>query len=137
MVEKSLPFYFAHCRMTLNMPVAMIEMPIINLRKFFKFVGQEMWRNEESTQQFFSYIPDITEDLKDKWDEASVKFQKEYQDTKFDSHGNMITDKEERKKRKTHNDRLMAKVKSAKAKYERFQKRIPKLKEIQEQYKPW
>lgn len=137
MVEKSIPFRCGSCRMTLNMPVAMIEMPITNLRKFFKWVGQEMWRNEESTQQFFSYIPDITEDLKDKWDEASVKFQKEYQDTKFDSHGNMITDKEERKKRKAHNDRLMVKVKTAKATYERFQKRIPKLKEIQEQCGPW
>ena len=89
---------------------------------------------EESTRSFFSYIPEILEDLKDKWNEESLKFQKEYQDPKFDSSGNYISDKVEREKRRNHNKRLMNRVKAAKARYERFQKKIPKLKELQEQY---
>lgn len=134
MTERSLEFRRYGCRMTLNMPVAMEEMPITNLRKFFKLMDEEYWRNEESTRSFFSYIPEILEDLKDKWNEESLKFQKEYQDPKFDSSGNYISDKEMREKRRNHNKRLMNKVKAAKARYERFQKKVPKLKELQEQY---
>ena len=134
MKAESLEFRCYGCRMMLNMPVAMEDMTITNLRKFFKFMDQEYWRNEENTQKFFSYIPEILEDLKDKWGEASLTFQKDYQDPKFDSSGNYISDKEEREKRRNHNQRLMNKVKAAKAKYERFQKRVPKLEELKEQY---
>ena len=134
MKKQSLEFNCYSCRMTLNMPVAMEDMPIGNLRKFFKFMDQEYYRNEESTQLFFSYIPEILEDLKDRWGDASIAFQKEYQDPKFDSHGNYISDKEEREKRRNHNKRLMSKVKSAKSRYERFQKKVPKLEELKEQY---
>ena len=134
MTERSLEFRHYDCRMTLNMPGAMAEMPITNLRKFFKLLDEEYWRNEESTRLFFAYIPEIQEDLKDKWEQESLKFQKEYQDPKFDSSGNYISDKEMREKRRNHNKRLMSKVKAAKARYERFQKKVPKLKELQEQY---
>lgn len=134
MTERSLEFRRYDCRMTLNMPGAMEEMPITNLRKFFKLLDEEYWRNEESTRLFFAYIPEIQEDLKDKWEQESLKFQKEYQDPKFDSSGNYISDKEMREKRRNHNKRLMSKVKAAKARYERFQKKVPKLKELQEQY---
>ena len=134
MTERSLEFRRYDCRMTLNMPGAMEEMPITNLRKFFKLLDEEDWRNEESTRLFFAYIPEIQEDLKDKWEQESLKFQKEYQDPKFDSSGNYISDKEMREKRRNHNKRLMSKVKAAKARYERFQKKVPKLKELQEQY---
>ena len=48
MTERSLEFRRYGCRMTLNMPVAMEEMPITNLRKFFKLMDEEYWRNEES-----------------------------------------------------------------------------------------
>ena len=59
MTERSLEFRRYGCRMTLNMPVAMEEMSITNLRKFFKLMDEEYWRNEESTRSFFSYIPEI------------------------------------------------------------------------------
>ena len=134
MIERSLEFRRYRCRMYLHMPNAMEHMTITNLRKFFKQFGDEYLGNEESTRSFFSYIPEILEDLKDKWNEESLKFQKEYQDPKFDSSGNYISDKEMREKRRNHNKRLMNKVKAAKARYERFQKKVPKLKELQEQY---
>lgn len=134
MIERSLEFNCYRCRMTLNMPIAMEDMTITNLRKIFKFMDQEYWRNEENTHLFFSYIPEVLEDLKGRWGEESRTFQKEYQDPKFDSSGNYISDKEEREKRRNHNKKLMSKVKAAKARYERFQKKIPKLKELQKQY---
>ena len=134
MLQQSLEFRCYSCRMTLNMPRAMEEMPITNLRKFFKWADQEYWRNEGSTRLFFSYIPEIAEDLKDKWGEASLEAQRDYQDPKFDSHGNYISDKEEREKRRNHNKRLLSRVKAAKARYERFLKKAEKLKELKEQY---
>lgn len=134
MTERSLEFRRYGCRMTLHMPVAMEEMPITNIRKFFKIMDDEYWRNEESTRSFFTYIPEILEDLKDKWNEASLYFQENYMSPDFDSRGYKITDPEERKRRKTYNNQLMAQVKKAKARYERFQKRVPKLEELKEQY---
>ena len=133
MTCQSLEFRCYSCRMTLNMPVAMEEITIANLRKFFKWADQEYWRNEDSTRLFFSYIPEIVEELKSEWDQASLTFQKEYQDPKF-KNGNYINDKEERERRRNHNKRLMSKVKAAKARYERFQKRVPKLEELKSQY---
>lgn len=134
MMERSLAFVCDRCRMQLNMPVAMEEMPITNLRRFFRLMDQEYWRNEESTRLFFSYIPEIQEDLRSKCEQERLTFQKEYQDPKFDSSGSCIRDKVVREKRRSRNKQLMNQVKAAKARYERFQKKIPKLKELQEQY---
>lgn len=133
MIRQSLEFRCYSCRMTLNMPVAMEEISVVNLRKFFKWADQEYWRNEDSTRLFFSYIPEVLEELKDEWDTASLTYQKEYQDPKYKD-GNYIKDKDERERRRNHNKRLLSKVKTAKARYERFQKKVPKLEELKSQY---
>ncbi len=133
MTERTLDFWHYSCHMSLNMPVAMEEMPLTNLRKFLKLMDADRWRNEENIRTFFTYIPEITEDLKAKWDEASLNFQRDYLDPKY-SAGNYIDDKDEREKRRNHNKRLLNKVKAAKARYERFQRRVPKLEELKEQY---
>lgn len=134
MIRQSLEFRCYSCRMTLNMPVAMEEMTITNLRKFFKFMDQEYWRNEDNTRLFFSYIPEIIEDLKEEWNRKSLDAQKYYQDPKFDAHGNYISDPKERKARQKNNKWWMSKVKAAKSRYERFLKKSEKLKELQKQY---
>ena len=133
MREQSLEFRCDRCRMWLNMPCAMETMSITNLRKFFKWANQEYWRNEESTHLFFSYIPEVLEDLKDKWDQESITLQKVYEDPKFDSSGNYISDKDERERRRNHNRQLLSEVKKAKTRYERFLRRIPKLEAIKEE----
>lgn len=130
MISRSIPFECFRTKYTLNIPEAVVNLPIVNLRKFFAYTSQEQWRNEESTEAFFSSIPEIAEELKDKWDEASREFQRNYKDPKFDEHGNYITDKEARQRRRFHNKQLMADVKRAKTDYERFQRRIPKLEGI-------
>lgn len=134
MNQQELTFRCYGCRMTLHMPTAMEKMSIPKIRQFFKFFDQEYWRNEESTRLFFGQIPDVLAFLKEEWDAASRNFISDYQDPEFDSGGNYISDKMERQKRRDHNKRLMNKVKSAKAAYGRFEKRIPKLKELQELY---
>ena len=134
MIQRSLEFKCHRCQINLNMPTAMEEMSIVNLRKFFKLMNEEYWRNEDSTRLFFSYIPEIQADLRDKWNEESLTFQNEYRDPRFDASGNYIDEKTERDKRRNYNDKLSDRVKAAKARYERFQRRIPKLEELKEQY---
>ena len=120
--------------MTLIIPAAIIEMSLTNLRKFFKWACRWSGDNKEGVHDFFSCIPEVSEHLMDEWNTASIEFQKEYRDPDFDSKGNRITDAKERKSRKAHNNRLLKKVKTAKTNYDKFQKRIPKLKELQDQY---
>ena len=130
---KTLEFNCFGCRMTLNMPDAMEEITITKLRKFFRFIDEEFWKNEDSVRDFFSYIPEIQDDLKAQWHEASMRFQHEYQDPNF-KNGERITDKTERDARKASNDRLMERVKRAKTRYEKFVKKIPKLEELKTTY---
>ena len=134
MIEKEVLFQFDNCRMTLYLPVAMEKMPITNLRKILKWSDQERWRNEDSIRLFFDSIPEISEALKKEWVDASIAFQKEFLSEKFDSHGYVITDGKERKKRKANNKKLMDAVKKAKRRYERFQKKVSKLEELKARY---
>ncbi len=129
----SLEFNCFKCHAYLNMPDAIIHMNITAMRKFFKYMDQEYWRNTDSIKQFFSCIPEVSSDLYEAWGDASRTFQKEYQDPNFKD-GVKIMDKVEREKRRCRNKRLMNHVKKAKAEYDRFEKRIPKLKELQEMY---
>lgn len=129
MDKRILVFRVYGCRMTLNVPDALIGMGIGNLRKFFKW-AQKNPENDQSILQFFSYIPETAEYLKEKWADASQEFQREYRDSKFDSHGNYITDKEERNRRQYVNKKLHARVKETKHDYERFVERTKKLEEM-------
>ena len=134
MKERRLKFAFYDdgptCHISLNVPIALEEMPIANLRKLFEPILREYGRNRESIEDFFACIPEIEAMLKEEWDTASKVFQQCYQDTRFDGHGHVIMDKDEKARRRASNNRLMRDVKSAKARYNRFKKRIPKLEEI-------
>ena len=130
---QTLEFNCFDCRITLNMPDAMEQITVTKLRKFFKFIDEEFWKNEDSIRDFFTYIPEIQDDLKAQWHEASLRFQHNYQDPNF-KNGVRITDKDERNKRKANNDQLMARVKRAKSRYEAFVKKIPKLEELKATY---
>ncbi len=127
MIQKSILFKKGDCRISLNIPDALEYMPVKNVKKFCKDMISEV-ENDESFREFFSYIPEIEEKLKQEWDEASLKYQREY---RLPDNGR---DKLERDKIRTKNKRLLDKVKAAKARYERFEKRIPLLNELKEQY---
>lgn len=134
MIKKEVLFQFDNCRMTLFLPTAVEKMSIMNLRKILKWSDQERWRNEDSIRTLFNSIPEISEVLKKEWDDACITFQKDYLDEKFDSRGHLITNGEERKKRKENNRKLIDTVKKAKRRYERFQKKVPKLEELKTRY---
>lgn len=134
MIRQAIEFRCGSCYMTLNIPEAMLQMPISDLRKFFRYMDIDRWRNEEAFKQFFSAIPDVLEGLKAQWEDASRTFQKEYRDPRFDSHGNYRSDKVERAKVKAANDKLYAAVKEAKRKYTAFEKKKARLEELKKLY---
>ena len=130
---RQIEFRRGSCRMALWVPMALEDMPMVNLRKFFKFMGTE-FSNDESTREFFSCIPETEEYLRECWNYESKYFQEQYVDPDFTEKGYRIDDPKERKSRRAHNKRLENRLKEAKGRYDRFQKRIPKLKELQELY---
>lgn len=134
MKERRLEFAFYDdgptCHISLNVPIAMEEMPVANLRKLFRPILREYGRNRESIEDFFTCLPAVEAMLKEEWDLASMVFQQDYKDLKFDESGHVITDKNEKEKRRVNNNRLMRDVKNAKARYDRFKKKIPKIEEI-------
>lgn len=134
MKKQILEFHTGSSHMTLIVPDALELMPITNMKKFFRFVNQAFWINENSMREFFSFIPDVKLDLREQWDDASQKFQREYRDPNFDKSGNRIDDKEEREKIRKRNKYYLQKVKSAKTRFEKFEKRIPKLEELKGTY---
>ena len=117
-----------HAKITLNMPIAMIEMSLVNLRKIMKWAKKWNWNgeNEEAFTEFFSRIPEVAEELRSKWHEESIRFQREF---RLPENGKS---KWERDRIKYDNKRLYEAVKKAKTSYEKFQKRIPKLMEMNE-----
>lgn len=134
MTKKSLEFQVESCRITLHMPAAMTDMGMTNLRKLFRWISREEWRNVESICAFFSYIPEVEDDLLQKWSQASEAAAKNYRDPKFDAFGNYISDKDERNRRRAHNRRLKMKVLEARARYSSFMHRVPVLEELKKQY---
>ena len=119
--------------MSLKMPLAMLVMPIGNVRKFFKWADLAPSLNRESIRRYFAYIPMISDELKWAWEVAGREMVQQWQSEEFDSHGDKITDRDEKKRRRAFNKSLEAAEKAARADYERFQKRIPKLEEIRDQ----
>ena len=134
MKKQILEFHTGSSHMTLIVPDALELMPLGNTKKFFKFVNQAFWINENSMREFFTFIPEVKADLREQWNEAGLEFQRQYKDPNFDSAGNRIDDKVERKKRSDRNRYYQSKVKQAKARFDRFEKRIPKLEELKAIY---
>lgn len=121
------------CRMLLNCPETIEDMTLANLRKIFAFMGGEAG-NAGAFREFASFIPETEGYLRDGWDQESRYFQQHYESPDFDAKGNYISDPKERKLRRERNKRLEKNVLNAKKRYERFVKRIPKLKEMLEPY---
>ena len=124
MTRKQIVFKKGDCTMALNMPDAMILLPLKETEKFCR--DMNVFGNEEAFREFFSFIPLIKDDLYDEWDQASKDFQKNYQIPE----GTRM----EQKRIKSKNNRWYNKVYQAKSAYDRFEKKIPRLKELEAKY---
>jgi len=115
---------FDSCVYTLY-PQFFKDAPLENLRKIFKFLFQFRWKdgNPEAINDLDVLLPQFCEEAKVKWSDASKAFRDGFKSTdRAALPSNLYYRKEiqaEVKKRKLHNDKLMAAVKSAKAKHEK------------------
>ena len=123
-------------RLILNTLNTLKDLPITKFRKLVAYICKDLTtENEEALNRIFSSIPEVQDNLRLAWEEASVRFQKEYEDPVFGPDGNKRTDPKEKKNVKARNKYRKDKVleaKKAKKAYDRFLERIPKLKEIQQ-----
>lgn len=66
-------------RMTLNLPVALTELPKINLQKIFKLLFQNEWLNRETIANLDAAFPEISDDLKARWSKAAKREYEHFQ----------------------------------------------------------
>lgn len=106
------------CTMTLS-PAWFDQNSVTNVRKAFKYLFQEPWRNEDTIAALSVFLVKRIEDAKALWSKKSIEFQNEY---RLPGNDTCI---------KRQNDRRFNEVKRAKAAYERYVKK----QEIFEKFK--
>ncbi len=137
MREQTIYFGCDRCNMTLNLPTAFTELTKANMRKIFFMIFQEPGRNAEAIRIIDEVLPEISEELKGKWETASKKFYDEYKDPSYEYYTEDGISKKYTKKQlisiRAKNKRMMQAVKSAKRNYEMFLPRIELWEEIKQQ----
>lgn len=118
-----LPVEYQKCHMTIRLPEFLKDCTLANKKKIFRMIFEERYRNEETIRILNEYIPEMDISLREKWHEASHKYQNEYRDPTW-----FLRQNPNRKKEvisiKAKNKRMLNEVVSAKKDYERFQKVI-------------
>ena len=138
---------FDKCYYTLMWPAFFLDRPKATMQKLFKWLFSYEWyrENEETIAFLDREFPILFETIekedipkaKEEWGKRSKAFQDGYlnTDSRFFPPGTKEEYRKERERRKAHNDRLMRRVKEAKAEYERQEKRLIRAKVIYEIYK--
>lgn len=106
------------CVMQINPDPFFDNSTFANIRKLFRYVFQEPWRNEETIAALTEYLPAKVEAAAKQWRTASDTYRNEYIDTKF---RHELTAQQKRKI-EVENRRKYAEVKRCKAKFERYTK---------------
>ena len=109
--------------MTIRLPAFLDDCSLKNKKKIFQLIFEEPYRNEETIRTLDDYILEMSEDLKSIWAEKGIKYQREYEDPVYFLRQNPGKKKEAVSIR-AKNKRMLEAVKSAKNKYENFQKVI-------------
>ncbi len=107
-----------HCTMQINLDPFFGGASLPNIRKLFKYLFQEPWRNEETIEVLLDYFPARVEDAKAAWGDASVNYTNGYVDTTI----RWGLSPREKQRIEKQNKTLLAGVKIAKRKYERWVK---------------
>ena len=116
-------------RMTLNLPVALTELSKIKLRKIFKLLFQNEWLNRETIVNLDAAFPEISDDLKTCWNDASITYQREYKLPE-----NELIQLLNGRFTKKYPPKELRSIKAAKRRYEHFQDRIALWNELKEKY---
>ena len=129
MEKKSLEFRageYAETRMVLNMPLAMEELSITKIRKFIRDVMTDRPDlNQEVCEDFFGYTPEILKARREAWDDASREYQLKFMDPEHRGRT-----KDEKKKIREQNQKLLSNLKKAKNQYQQFMKKAEHLEAL-------
>lgn len=106
------------CTMQINTDAFFTTASLARQKKLLGYVFQEPWRNEKTIDTLSTYLPQKQAEAKEAWAEASVDYTNGYVDTSF--RWGLRT--KEKQAIERENKRLLAAVKRAKAKHEKYQK---------------
>ena len=114
----SLTVLVERCVMQINPDPFFDKSTLVNIRKLFRYVFQEPWRNTETIAALGEYLPAKVAETKEAWGKASVAYTNGFVDTSF--RWGLRT--REKQAIERENKRLLAAVKRAKTKHEKYQK---------------
>lgn len=80
----------------------------------------DKWANEQAIQDTELYLESIVPDSKKAWDDASIRFQREWQPIKKPTRKRTKAEISKTAAIRAHNDELTRAVKKSKAQYERW-----------------
>lgn len=106
------------CVMQINLDPFFDKSTLVNIRKLFRYIFQEPDRNTETIAALGGYLPAKVAEAKATWGDASVAYTNGYVDTKYRYDLNC----HEKQAIERVNKKLLAAVKRAKAKHEKYQK---------------
>lgn len=106
------------CVMQINPDPFFDNSTLANIRKLFRYVFQEPDRNTETIAALGGYLPAKVAETKAAWGDASVAYTNGYVDTKY----RYDLKCREKQAIERANKKLLAAVKRAKAKHEKYQK---------------
>lgn len=106
------------CVMQINPDPFFDNSTLANIRKLFRYVFQEPDRNTETIAALGGYLPAKVAETKAAWGDASVAYTNGYVDTQY-RYGLKCREKQAIERA---NKKLLAAVKRAKAKHEKYQK---------------
>lgn len=104
---------------TISLP-CLPDLPVKNIRKIFSIMLLDKWANEQAIQDTELYLESIVPDSKKAWDDASIRFQREWQPIKKPTRKRTKAEISKTAAIRAHNDELTRAVKKSKAQYERW-----------------
>lgn len=108
------------CVMWINPDPFFDNSTLTNIRKLFRYVFHEPWRNDETIRTLDAYLPQKHAQAKEAWERASKRYQNEYTDAR--SHYYLTA--QQKRRVEAANRKMLNEVKRCKSKYERWGKII-------------
>ena len=101
---------------------ALLDLPVKNIRKIFSIMLWDDRVNEQAIQDTGLYLENIVPDSKKAWDDASIRFQREWRQIEKLTRRRTKAEISKAAAIRARNDELTRAVKKAKAQYEHWVK---------------
>lgn len=119
-MAKTITVLVERCTMQIILEPFFANTTLTKQKQLLRYVFQEHWRNVETINILTAFLEQKQAEAKENWGKASKTFQDEYTATQF--HYELST--QEKKLCEYNNSKLLARVKSSKKQYEKWEKII-------------